>query len=205
MDTIKKLADLFAKFPSTGPRTANRFVSYLLTLSKEKIDELTSSIQELKNKIKFCSFCFNYYEDDFKLCLICRNPLRNKQLLCVVEKEADLNSIENTKKYNGLYFILGGALNFRKTNIDKLRLNELEKRLKNPEQFGLVGAQFAEIIIATNPTPEGIATSVLVERILKQLPSNNLKITYLAKGLPIGGELEYADEETLQSAFEGRK
>src|SRR3989344_4325916 len=132
MDTIKKLTDLFSKFPTIGPRTANRFVTYLLTLSKENINELTHAILELKSKIKFCSFCFNYYEDNSKICAICRNPLRDKQLLCIVEKETDLASIENTKKYNGLYFILGGVLNFRKNNIDTLRLNELKERIKDP-------------------------------------------------------------------------
>ena len=220
-DTIKKLADLFSKFTTVGPRTANRFVYYLLTLPKEKIDELTNTIQELKNKIKSCSFCFNYYEDNDKLCSICRNHLRNKQLLCVVEKETDLSSIENTKKYNGLYFILGGVLNFKKNNIDTLRINELKERIENPQKFGLpikTGSQevsFEEIIIAINPTPEGKATSILIERELKQLtesnfsakggPASGWKITHLAKGLPVGGELEYADQETLESAFEGRK
>ena len=214
MDTIKKLTDLFSKFPTIGPRTANRFVSYLLTLSKENINELTHAILELKNNIKFCSFCFNYYEDDSRLCSICRNPSRNKQLLCVVEKETDLTSIENTKKYHGLYFILGGALTMRKNSAD-IRINELKERIKDPEKFGVEKANFQEIIIATNPTPEGIATSVLIQRTLKdpsllrssgqELPPNNFKITHLAKGLPVGGELEYADEETLESAFEGRK
>ena len=112
-----------------------------------------------------------------------------------MEKEADLLSIENTKKYHGQYFILGGVLGFRKTAED-LRLSALKKRITD--------SQFTEIIIAINPTLEGRATSVLVERALKEL-HGAFKVTHLAQGLPVGGELEYADEETLESAFEGRK
>ncbi len=232
-DAIKKLADLFAKFPTVGHRTASRFVFYLLKLPKQEIDELTSAIQELKDKIKFCIFCFNPYEpahaskDQENLCFICQNPSRNRQLLCVVEKESDLISIENTKRYNGLYFVLGNSiLYFKKNDSNSLRINELKERIKNPQKFGLPmiypvksaeggvsqdakqfnGVNFTEIIIATNPTPEGKATSVLIERELKEIPQTPaFKITHLAKGLPVGGELEYADEETLESAFEGRK
>ena len=207
------MADLFAKFPNIGHRTASRFVFYLLKLPKEKIDELTSAIQELKNKVKFCLFCFQPSEvlTQEDLCHICSNPMRKRQLLCIVEKETDLISIENAKKYNGLYFILGGVLNSRKNNAENLRIGQLKERVKTPQKFGLVlgpgldKANFKEIIIATNPTPEGMATSVLIERALKELSLNNLKITRLANGLPFGGELEYADQETLESAFEGRK
>ncbi|MBI3631375.1 MAG: recombination protein RecR [Candidatus Staskawiczbacteria bacterium] len=197
-DSINKLVNLFSKFPTVGPRTAGRFVFHLIKLPKEKIDELIGAIEELKNKIKFCDFCFNPFEGESGLCLICKNPSRNKQLLCVVEKETDLVSIENTKKYNGLYFILGGTVaTMRKGDVNNLRIQELLDRVKAP-------AKFTEIIIATNPTPEGKTTSVLIERSLKEL-SLPFKTTHLAQGLPVGGELEYADEETLESAFEGRK
>ncbi len=198
-DSIKKLQELFANFPTIGSRTAGRFVMYLINQPKETVDELVKAIQELKNSVKLCTFCFNPFESDGELCLICRSPARNKTLLCIVEKEADLLSIENTKKYNGLYFILGGNVSsFRMNEAHALRLKELQERIK-------VSA-FTEIIIATNTTPEGKATSTLVERALKNLPQfSTLKITHLAKGLPVGGELEYADEETLESAFEGRK
>ncbi len=222
-DSIKKLTDLFAKFPTIGHRTAGRFVFYLLKLPKEKIDELTNSIQELKNQIKFCSFCFNPHEPfdsapfgktqgeqgklENNLCSICQNPSKNRQLLCVVEKENDLISIENTKRYNGLYFVLGGnILSFKKSGADNPRIEELKERIKDSQKFGLPVINFTEIIIATNPTPEGKATSVLIQRALKEISlSPTFKITHLAKGLPVGGELEYADEETLESAFEGRK
>ena len=212
-DSIKKLQELFSKFPTIGQRTAGRFVFYLLKLPKERIDELVATILELQKNVKFCSFCFNPYENSGvseipMLCEICRSVARNKQVLCVVEKEADLLSIEQTKKYHGLYFILGGATTFTKSDIENLRLKELQERIKT-------GA-FLEIIIATNPTLEGKAISALIQRALKEVaqsPSSlagtsvkaGLKITHLGQGLPVGGELEYADEETLESAFEGRK
>lgn len=193
MDSIKRLQNLFAQFPTIGSRTAGRFVFYLIGQPKEKIDELIQALQDLQKNTKLCQFCFNPFETDNTLCGICQDLLRNKEILCVVEKETDLLSIEKTKKYKGRYFILGGTVGLKK-NIDTLRIEPLKKRVKD-------GA-FKEIIIAFNMTPEGKATSVLVERALKEFP---IKITYLAKGLPVGGELEYADEETLESAFEGRK
>jgi len=210
INSIKKLTDLFSKFPTIGPRTAGRFVYYLMKQPKEKIDEIINAIQELKHKIKFCSFCFNPYEDggcptSAELCPICSDPRRDKKLLCIVEKETDLISIENTKKYNGLYFILGGTVaTMKKNDLDNLRIKELKNRIEKSNQF-------TEIIIAINPTIEGRATSILVERALKESfgVAQNLhatpKITHLAQGLPVGGELEYADEETLESALEGRK
>ncbi len=197
-DSIKKLTELFKKFPTIGGRTASRFVFYLINQPKETIDELIKALQELKQNIRLCKFCFNPFEGDANFCPICSDTSRNKQLLCIVEKEADLLSIENTKKYKGFYFILGGTITLKNSDGSNLRIKELQDRIRK--------STLLEIIIALNPTPEGTSTSVLVERALKELPqSPTLKITHLAKGLPVGGELEYADEETLESAFEGRK
>ena len=201
-DSIDKLTNIFKKFPTVGSRTAGRFVYYLMRQPKEKIDELCNAVQELKKNVKFCQFCFQPFESldaSQKFCSICQNPGRNKNLLCIVEKETDLISIENTRKYNGLYFILGGTLfMLKKEDLKNLRINELKTRIRQNK--------FLEIIVALNPTPEGIATSVLVERAIKEVfPNPPFKITHLAKGIPVGGELEYADEETLESAFEGRK
>ena len=202
--TIQKLIDLFAKFPTIGPRTAARFVFYLLKLPNTEIKDLISSIAELKNKIKICKFCFNSFEspkiilekNEKEFCEICRNIKRNKTLLCIIEKETDLISIEKTKKYRGLYFILGGLIpSFKKEEIKNLRIDELIKRVKKLEEL-------EEIIIALNSTTHGQATTLYLERLLKPL---NKKITRLGQGLPVGGELEYADEETLVSALEGRK
>jgi recombination protein RecR len=207
--SIQKLIDLFSKFPTVGPRTASRFVFYLMRKSKEEIDELIKSIQQLKEKVKICSFCFIPFEPPSgtlvgsDLCPICSNPSRDKTLLCIVEKETDLISIEKTKKYNGLYFILGGTVStLKKTDIEKLRIKELKERIKEPEKFGIGKKEFKEIIIAINPTTEGEATALYLERILKPL---RIKISRLGRGLPVGAELEYADEETLKSALEGRK
>jgi len=207
MDSVDKLINIFKKFPTVGSRTAGRFVYYLMKLPKERIDELTQAITELKNKVKLCQMCFNPYEGNANLCPICQNPSRNKNLLCIVEKETDLLSIESTKKYNGLYFILGGTVaTMRKEDINQLRIEELKKRIGQPFDAIQGKNNFSEIIVALNPTPEGRTTSVLVENTIKEIiPSPTFKITHLAKGIPVGGELEYADEETLESALEGRK
>ncbi len=193
--SIQKLIDLFSKFPTIGPRTAARFIFYLIKLPQEKFDELLDSLTNLRKSIKVCSSCFNPFEESEEtLCPICRDNSRDKTLLCVVEKETDLISIENIKKYNGLYFILGGTIGLKKDDKKKIRIGELKERIKNNG--------FKEIIIAINPTTEGEATALYLERELKPL---GIKITRLGRGLPVGGELEYADEETLGSAFEGRK
>lgn len=199
MNTIQKLVDIFRKFPTVGSRTAGRFVYYLMKLPNDRIDEIIAAIQELKNKIKLCELCFNPFEGEGGSCSICKNPSRNKNLLCIVEKETDLLSIENTRKYNGLYFILGGTVaTMRKEDISNLRLEELKKRIKD--------TKFSEVIVALNPTPEGRATSVAVQAAIKEVfLTPAFKITHLARGIPVGGELEYADEETLESAFENRK
>lgn len=203
--SIQKLITLFSQFPTVGPRTAGRFVFYLLKKDKEEIAELVKAISDLKKEIKICSFCFSpfQHEEDTKVCSICQNPVRNKTLLCVVEKETDLLAIEKTKKYKGLYFILGGTISkMKKEDLKNLRTKELTERLSHPEKFGIPIADFQEIIIAINPTAEGETTALYLERILKPL---NKKITRLGRGLPVGAELEYADEETLESALEGRK
>jgi recombination protein RecR len=197
MDSIDKLVNIFRKFPTVGSRTAGRFAYYLMKLPKERIDEITNAIQELKNKIKLCPLCFNPFEGNESVCPICRNSSRNKNLLCIVEKETDLMSIESTKKYSGQYFILGGTVGtMRKEDINLLRIEELKKRIKEND--------LTEVIVALNSTPEGITTSVLIENTIKET-GKTPKITHLAKGIPVGGELEYADEETLESALEGRK
>jgi len=194
--SIQKLIDIFSKFPTVGPRTAARFVFYLLGKKKEETDELVAAIQNLKKNVKICSFCFKPFESEDHLCPICANPIRDKSLICIVEKETDLLSIEKTKKYKGLYFILGGTVSrLKKADIEKLRIKELEERIKKHPEI-------KEIILAINPTLEGEATTLYLERLLKPY---NKKITRLGRGLPVGGELEYADEETLKSALEGRK
>ena len=192
---IQKLIAIFSKFPTIGPRTAARFVFYLLKASDAEIKEIAESIASLKSTVRQCSFCFNPFEGEGNLCEICKNPRRNQTMLCVVEKETDLVPIERTKKYLGRYFVLGGALSrFNREDLKDLRTEELLARASQKE--------IQETIIATNSTTEGESTALYLERILKPLGK---KITRLARGLPLGGELEYADEETLGSALDGRK
>jgi len=224
--TIQKLINLFSKFPTIGPRTASRFVFYLLGLTEREIKELTSTILKLKENIKLCKLCYKSFEPstssgqkaEGELCEICQDPRRDKSLICLVEKETDLISIEKTRKYQGLYFILGGE------ELKKLRIKELLERVKNPEigeedkssssaersEAGderssatpFAATQVKEVIIALNPITEGESFALYLERTLKPLGK---KTTRLGRGLPFGGELEYADEETLSSALEGRK
>jgi len=200
--TIRKLIEIFSKFPGIGQKTATRFVFYLLKQKKEDIEEFSKFLKDLKEKVKFCKFCFKPFEGEKQLCEICQNPARDLTKICIVEKEQDLEAIENAQIFNGLYFVLGGPISsISKEELEKLRVKELFERIKSPEKFGVFG-NFKEIILALNPTVTGEAISIYLEKKLKKLGK---KITRLGKGLPSGGELEYADEETLKSAFEGRK
>jgi len=195
---IKKLIELFSKFPTVGPRSAGRFVFYLLNLPKEETEELMVAIKNLKQQTGICKFCFNpFFKDaaEEQFCLICNNKTRERALLCVVEKESDLEAIEKTKTYRGLYFILGGTVaQLKKKDLDGLRIKDLEERLKTNK--------IEEVILATNLTTEGETTALYLERLLKQ---TGIKTTRLGRGLPIGSELEYADEETLRYALEQRR
>ena len=162
--TIQKLIELFSEFPTVGPRTAARFVFYLETADKKDVKELLTAIINLKKNIKTCSFCFNTFEGGGSLCNICFDPRRNKNLLCVVEKETDLISLEKTRKYKGLYFILGGTISkLKKDDIEKLRTKELIERIKNPAKFGIPNLKIQEVILAINPTTEGEATILYLE------------------------------------------
>jgi recombination protein RecR len=192
---IQKLIELFSKFPTVGQRTATRFVFYLIKREKKEIEELSKTILELSEKIKFCKNCLKPFEGEDEICEICSDKTRDNSLLCIVEKEVDLELIEKTKKYRGLYFVLGGPISaIKKEELKKLRIKELEERIKDK--------RIKEIIIATSFTTEGEALALFLERKLK---NSGKKISRLGKGLPTGGELEYADEETLASALESRK
>jgi recombination protein RecR len=193
--TIQKLIELFSKFPTVGQRTATRFVFYLIKRDKKEIEELSRAILDLKEKVKFCKNCFKPFEGEGEVCEICSDKTRDRSLLCIVEKETDLEAIEKTKKYKGLYFVLGGPVSaIKKEELKKLRIKELEERVKDKK--------IKEIIIATSLTTEGEALALFLERKLK---NSVKKITRLGRGLPTGGELEYADEETLSSALESRR
>lgn len=198
---IEKLITLFSRFPGIGPRTATRFAFYCLNAKKEEMEELINTLKSLKDNVKLCSFCFKAIEGEKELCSICNSTRRDRETICVVEKETDLLSIEKTDEYNGLYFILGGTVSpLRKKDIKSVRVEELKERIINHKKFNL--PKIREIIIATNQNTEGEATAIFIARILSSL---NVKYTRLGRGLSTGSELEYADDETLSFALRGRK
>ena len=194
---IQKLIQLFSQFPTVGQRTAARFVFHLLKAPKNEVRELVEAIAELRNQVALCKMCFSPFDATEKqgdLCSICQDNMRDQKIWCVVEKESDLEALESIKEYKGLYFILGGAVDpLKKEQRETLRVKELQKRLHH--------SPIKEVIIATNPTTEGEATALYLERTLKD---SNIKLTRLGRGLPIGGELEYADPETLKQSLENR-
>ncbi len=199
--SIKKVIESFLKLPGIGQRTAKRFVFFLL--KENLLDEFLQNLQQLKEKVKFCRFCFLPFEGEGELCPICTNVARDRRIVCVVEKEVDLEAVENSKVFNGLYFILGGTVSsFKKESLEKLRIGELIERIQNPKKFGLLDAKIKEVILAFSQTLEGETTTLYLKEKLKPL---QVKITTLARGLPTGGELEYADEETLKASFERKK
>ncbi|PIU16556.1 recombination protein RecR [bacterium (Candidatus Gribaldobacteria) CG08_land_8_20_14_0_20_39_15] len=188
--TVQKLADLFAKFPTVGQRTARRFTFYLIKNEQKKIDDLITAIKNLKNKIKLCALCGKSFENEEQksdLCAICSDSRRDKTVVCIVEKEVDLETIEKTKQFAGLYFIWD-------TNNEEQQLKKIISRIKKEP--------IKEIILALNPTLDGRQLVLKIQRNLQEL---GIKITQLGRGLPVGGEIEYADEETITSAFESRK
>jgi recombination protein RecR len=192
--SFKKLIDHFASLPSIGPRMAERLVLYLFKQNEEKIDDFSESLAKLKSSPRICEKCFNISED--KECYICRDSKRNSKIVCVLEDPLDIIAIERTKKYAGLYHVLGGLLSPTQSEEQKkkLRFLELERRIKNEN--------ISEVILATNPTTEGDATALYIK---KMIEPSGVKITRLARGMATGGDIEYADELTLGSALDNRK
>ncbi|MGC8880894.1 MAG: recombination mediator RecR [Minisyncoccia bacterium] len=201
---IKNLADSLSQLPGIGPRQSLRLAFFLIRQPKEKKLEFYKSLKEVFSKIKLCSDCFFPFEarQNETLCEICRDKTRNRSLICVVEKETDVLSIENTNKYRGLYHILGGLV----SDIDEKKNQEitLKQLLLRIQNRAKQNQPVKEIILALNPTSEGNLTSYYLEKEIKKL-NLSLKITKLARGLPTGGDIEFADSETLISALEGRK
>jgi recombination protein RecR len=189
--SFKKLIDNLSSLPSVGPKMAERLVLYLFKQEKIKLQEFSENLLAIQN-LKTCRRCFNISEDD--LCEICKNVKRDQKTICVVEDPLDVIAIEKTKKYSGLYHILGGTLNIIKNAGNNLKINELKERIKKE------GTE--EIILALNPSTEGDATALYL---IKTLEKDNVKITRLARGLSTGGDIEYADELTLGSAILNRK
>lgn len=188
---FKKLIDHFSALPSVGPKMAERLVLYLFKQDPEKLKDFAESIANLKTSLNYCQKCFNISEKS--LCEFCYDKSRDQKIICVVEEPLDIFAIEKTRKYSGLYHVLGGVLAATSAN-QNLKLKELEKRV--------TGEKIEEVILATNPTTEGDATALYVIRMLKPL---DIKITRLARGLSTGGDIEYADEITLSSALLNRR
>lgn len=190
--SIEKLIESFEKLPSIGHKTAQRLAFYMLDQSKEEIKEFTDSIINAKNNLKFCSRCFNISDTD--PCNICSNPKRDESIICVVEDVKDVIAMERTHEYNGLYNVLHGSISpMNGVGPEDIKIKELLARLMD--------GRVKEIILATNPRVEGEATSIYISKLVKPL---GIKVTRIARGIPIGGDLEYTDEVTLAKALEGR-
>lgn len=191
-EPLQRAIDELSKLPSIGKKTAQRLAIHILKSDKESVDSLINSLQDLKEKIRFCSVCFNISTEE--KCEICQSVKRDRSTICVVEDASDIISIEKTNEYNGLYHVLGGVLDpLGGVTVEKLKIKELLERIKNDE--------VKEVILALNPDAEGDATSLYLSRLLKEI---NIKVSRIARGLPIGGDLEFADSATIGRAFIGR-
>ena len=190
---IQDLIDELGKLPGIGPKSAQRIAFHLVQSERVDVNRLVEVLRLVKEKVRFCSSCFNVAEED--LCKICRDPRRETSTICVVEESKDVVAIERTREFRGKYHVLGGAISpIDGVGPEQLRIRELLARLSD--------SSITEVIIATDPNLEGEATATYLARTIKPL---GIKISRLASGLPVGGDLEYADEVTLGRAFEGRR
>ncbi len=198
MDTtpraVTRLIEEFHRLPGIGPKTAQRLTFFLLRAPKEQAEALADALTQLKERITECSVCYNIAEEN--PCAICRDDARDRSIVCVVEEPLDVLAIERTREYNGLYHVLHGAISpVEGIGPEDLRIQELVTRVEREPAI-------REIVLATNPNLEGEATAMYLERLLKP---GGVRMTRLARGLPMGGDLEYADEVTLTRALEGRR
>ena len=190
---VQDLIDELGRLPGVGPKGAQRIAFYLLDADPVDVKRLAQVLAEAKDKVRFCSVCGNVAEEE--QCRVCRDPRRDRLLLCVVEESKDVVAIEKTREFRGRYHVLGGAISpIDGIGPDQLRVRELMTRLADGE--------VTEVILATDPNLEGEATATYLTRMVRPL---GLRVTRLASGLPVGGDLEYADEVTLGRAFEGRR
>ena len=190
---VQDLIDELGRLPGVGPKSAQRIAFYLLAADPTDVRRLVTALTEVKEKVRFCSICGNVAEEE--QCKICRDPRRDEAVICVVEEPKDVVAIEKTREFRGRYHVLGGAISpIEGVGPEDLRIRELMQRLAD----GAV----TELILATDPNLEGEATATYLARLVKPM---ELKVTRLASGLPVGGDLEYADEVTLGRAFEGRR
>ncbi|MGL5244778.1 MAG: recombination mediator RecR [Sarcina sp.] len=189
---IEKLIEEFAKLPSIGKKTAQRLTLHVLNLPKDEVEEFANALIKARGTIKYCSICGNF--TDSNPCAICSNPNRDKTTVCVVEQPKDIMTMEKVKEFNGIYHVLHGNISpMQGRGPQDIRIRELVARMSG---------DIKEVIVATNPNIEGEATAMYISKILKPL---DVKVTRIAAGIPVGGDLEYADEVTLSKALEGRK
>lgn len=189
---IEKLIEEFAKLPSIGYKTAQRLTLHILNLPKEEVEEFSKALVQARGTIKYCSICGSYTDKD--PCAICGNPNRDKKSICVVEQPKDIMTMEKVKEFNGVYHVLHGNISpMQGRGPQDIRIRELVARMSG---------DISEVIVATNPNIEGEATAMYIAKILRPL---DVKVTRIAAGIPVGGDLEYADEVTLSKALEGRK
>ncbi|MDD9207533.1 recombination mediator RecR [Georgenia sp. 10Sc9-8] len=190
---VQDLIDELGRLPGVGPKSAQRIAFHVLAAESEDIGRLATALTVVKERVRFCVVCGNIAEAD--TCRICADPRRSDRILCVVEEPKDVVAIERTREFRGKYHVLGGAINpIDGVGPDDLRIRELMSRLS--------GAEVEEVILATDPNIEGEATATYLARMLRGM---GLAVSRLASGLPVGGDLEYADEVTLGRAFEGRR
>lgn len=191
-ESIERLAEHFAQLPGIGRKTAHRLALYVLKMNREDVDSLADALVKAKRNVKYCTICSNITERD--PCAICSNSRRDKNLICVVEEPNDVAAIEKTNEFKGLYHVLGGSLSpLDGIGPEEIRVKELLARLNNGD--------VDEVILALNPNVEGEATTIYLSKLVKPL---GMKVTRIARGLPVGSDLEFADEATLARALEGR-
>jgi recombination protein RecR len=189
---IQDLIDELGRLPGVGPKSAQRIAFHIIQSERVDVTRLAEVLKTVKERVKFCATCGNITEEE--LCKICRDPRRDNTSICVVEESKDVIAIEKTREFKGKYHVLGGAISpIDGIGPENLRIRELMQRLAE--------TQIAEVIIATDPNLEGEATATYLTRLIKPI---GVKVSRLASGLPVGGDLEYADEVTLGRAFEGR-
>ena len=191
---VQDLIDELGKLPGIGPKSAQRIAFHLLSVEPPDIDRLTAVLNKVRDGVKFCAVCGNVSDED--RCRICSDPRRDESLVCVVEEPKDVQAVERTREFRGRYHVLGGALDpLSGIGPEQLRIRELLNRLGETE--------ISEVIIATDPNTEGEATATYLVRMLRDIPG--LTVTRIASGLPMGGDLEFADELTLGRALAGRR
>jgi recombination protein RecR len=190
---VARLIDELKRLPGIGQKTAQRLAFFLLRVDRDQALALSDAIRDAKEHVRECSVCNNITDTD--PCLFCTSPTRNRSTICVVEEATNIQAVERTRQFSGLYHVLGGALSpLQGVGPDQLKIRSLIERLK--------GGAVEEIIIATNPTAEGEATAVYLSKLIKPL---GVRVTRIAMGIPVGSDLEYADEVTMLKAMEGRR